>query len=75
MRIFQESPRVLAFGMEMWVKYFNNFAELDCHNKIKPVSIIMTSLAHGSQARKQQYIVLLAGNRVSHKVRASTQCI
>jgi len=45
MHIFQESPCVLAFSMEMWEKYFNNFAELDCRNKIKPVPFIMTSVA------------------------------
>jgi hypothetical protein len=75
MHIFQESPRVLAFDMEMWVKYFNNFPELDSHNKIKPVPIVMTSVAHWSQARKQLYIVLLAGNRISHEVRAGTQVL
>ena len=74
MHIFQESPCILAFGMEMWVKYFNNFTELDCYNKIKPVPFVMTSVAHWSQTWKQLYIALLEGNHISHKVRAGTQC-
>jgi len=58
----------------MCVKYFKNFAELDCHNKIKPVPFIMTIVAHRSQAWEQLHIALFTDNSISHKFRACNQC-
>jgi len=40
------------------VKYFKNFAELDCHNKIKPVPFVVTTVARWSQAQEQLYCIL-----------------